>query len=451
MSLFCVKKIQFLFLSVLLLPGIKVNAQYEFPTIGDRVPAFVMNNLHYYLKTKANSKEFTGKPLIIDFISEGCDGCFITLPRLDSLKKEFEGEVQFLLIGKVSPTFQKQYEKYMKHFGFNLPIDYDDSTIWNQFGVRLVPYTVWVDAGGIIRQITTTYALNRYRIQNLVDGKSQPLTISVNQSDEYNENYYNNYFDNRKLLLIGGNGGVDTTFLYRSILCHWDYRTYFHLDGFISASNKNRIQEVGVPLNILFQLAFGDTINSQMPRVIGDTTPNHYGQWARYPVVESSRNSLFSYDQDSVKNIFAYSLMVEDSNVSVRKLQHMMQTDLKNYFSFDVHVETRKMPCWKIVASKNAERLLRTKGGKPEWTGDFSRCSLRNQPMNSLLVAIWGFHQYEPIFFDETGIDYNIDLDIDVVFTDIKDIIRVLQNKGLDLVKGEEEMKVIVVRDSGDF
>ena len=347
---------------------------------------------------------------------------------------------------------QKQYEKYRDHFGFDLPIDYDDSTIWNQFGVRLVPYTVWVDAGGIIRQITTTFALNRYRIQNLIDGKSQPLTVAVNQSDSNKNNYYDNFYDNNTPLLISGNGGADSSFLYRSILCHWDYRTYFHLDLFISANNKNRIQEVGVPLNILFQLAFGDTVNSYWPRgIIGDTTPNHYGQWARYPVIESSRSSLFNYDQDSAKNIFAYSLIMRDSNVSVRKLQHMMQTDLKNYFSFDVHVETRKMPCWKIVALKNAKNILKTKGGKPKWDGDFSQCTFRNQPMKSLLVSIWGFHQYEPIFFDETGIDYNIDLDIDTVFTDLNDVKRALQKNGLDLVKGEKEMKVIVVRDSTDF
>ena len=436
------------FLSFLFKGHSQSLTQQKFPKIGDHSPAFLLNDLHYYSKTKTSSTEFNGKPMIIDFFSEGCDGCFISLPHVDSLKKEFEGKVQFLLIGMKSSGIAKQYDKYMKHYGLNMPVDYDDSTIWNLFGARLVPYIVWIDANGIVRQLTNSFALNRSRIQNLLEGKTQPLTVSVNQSDDQNENYYNNFYDNTKPLLIGGNGGADTSFLFRSVLCKWDYRTYFHRDPFISSANKSRIQEVGPSLNILFELAFGDTVNSQMPRVIGDTEINHYGQWARFPLVESNRSSLFNFDQDSAKNIFSYSLILPDSNYTAKKLQQMMQNDLKNYFSFDVTVEKREMPCWKIVAGKNAEELIKTKGGPPSWTGNFSGFTLQNQPINSLLVEIWGFHQYEPIFIDETGISYNIDLKIDAVLTDLNDIKKALQKNGLDLVRGEKEMKVIVIRDS---
>jgi hypothetical protein len=454
MSCYSIKKIMIFFAFSFLISACtnNVRSQNNFPKIGDRLPSFYLHDLHYYSKTKASSDIFSGKPLIIDFVSEGCDACFLDFARIDSLKKEFEGKVQFLLVGKRSPTMQKQYERYMKHYGLDLPIDYDDSAIWDQFGVWLVPYTVWIDADGIIRQITTSFALKRDRINNLIAGKNQTLTVSVNQSDEYNKTNYGNFFDNDKILLTDGNGGADTSFLYRSILCKWDYRTYFYWDYFINSENKNRIQEVGVSLNMLFNLAFGDTVNCQVPKLLGnDTSLNHYGEWARYPLVESSRSSLFSYDQDSAKNIFSYSLVIPEAGATAKKLQHMMQTDLKNYFSFEVHVETRKMPCWKMIALKNDGELLKTRGGLSKLTGDFSHYKMQNEPIQLLLNEIWGFHQYEPIFIDETGINYNIDLDIDAVMSDMNDIRRALQQNGLDLVLGEKDLKTIVVRDSREF
>jgi thiol-disulfide isomerase/thioredoxin len=452
MKFICVKITQAVLFFIFLSFQCKVIGQslspQKFPKIGDHFPLFLLNDLHYYTKSEGSSADFNGKPMIIDFFSEGCEACFTTLPHIDSIKREFKGRVQFLLVGKKSSGLIKQYQKYMKHYNINIPVDYDDSIIWNQFGVRLVPYTVWIDSNGVIRQITTPYALNSDRINNFLRGITQPLTISVNQSDDKNENYYNNFYDDAKPLLIGGNGGPDTSFLYRSILCKWDYRTYFHRDPYISAANRNRIQEVGVGLNLLFEFAYGDTVNSQMPRVIGDTMINHYGQWARFPLVESKRSSLFIFDHDSAKNAFSYSLILPDSNYTAKKLQQMMQNDLKNYFSFEVTIEKRKMPCWKIVAEKNAEELIRTKGGPPSWTGSFSEFSLRNQPINSLLVEIWGFHQYEPIFVDETGFKFNIDLDVNAVLGDLDDIKKALRKNGLDLVRGEREMNTIVIRDS---
>ncbi len=457
MHLHSLNKIRIVFVLVSTIASLNNNAQSTaktFPKIGDHFPYFLLNDLHYYSKTKASSADFKGRPIILDFFSAGCEACFLSFPHVDSLKKEFEGRVQFILVGKKSPGLSKQFDNYKKHYSLNMPVDYDDSTIWNQFGVMLVPYTVWIDSAGIIRQITTSYALSKDRINNLLEGKSQPLGVSVNQNDGENgeSGFYGGFFDRNKPLLIGGNGGSDTSFLYRSILCDWDYRTYFSRDLYISSKNKNRVQEIGVPLTTFFNLAYGDTVRFQEPTYRYDNDlPNHYGQWARYPLIESSRQFLFVSDQDSSKNMFSYSLIIPDSNSSAREMQHIMQNDLKNYFHLEATVETRKMPCWKIVALNNAEQLIKTKGGKPQWTGSFSGFSFQNQPVESLLLEIWGFHQKEFTIIDETDISYNIDLRIDAVMSDMHDIQKALQKNGLDIVMGEKEMKVIVVRDSKDF
>ena len=69
MSFYYLKKTKTLLLSTAFVYGYKGHSSaYEFPKIGDRLPLLLMNDLHYYSKTKASSMEFIGKPIIIDFI-----------------------------------------------------------------------------------------------------------------------------------------------------------------------------------------------------------------------------------------------------------------------------------------------------------------------------------------------------------------------------------------------
>ncbi len=327
MALLYQKSVRALFFTLCLLMNQKMDAQTysgEFPKIGDTCPVFLLNDLHYYKKGTASSKEFKGKPLIIDFFSVGCKACFMSFPHIDSLRKEFEGKVQFILIGKSSPGLQNQYEKYMKHYRLDLPVDYDDSTIWNQFGVLGVPHTIWVDGKGIIRQITTPFALIPERINLFLEGRDMSLNvdetrIDTNYQDQY-KGIYDNFFDFKQPLLIGGNGGTDNSFLFRSVLCKWDYRCSFWQHPYFNTRNKTRVQEIGVTLGKLFNLAYGDTVDFLTPRFTGEEDiPNHYSEWASQPLVESKRSYLFESDQDSTKNIYSYSLILPDSTASTRR------------------------------------------------------------------------------------------------------------------------------------
>jgi thiol-disulfide isomerase/thioredoxin len=459
MAPLCSKKMRFLFILFFLFSDLKAQTQIirkEYPKIGDTVPTFMLSDLHYYTKTKASSAEFKGKPMILDFFSAGCSACFATFSKLNELKKEFAGKVQFMLVGYKTPGIEKQYDKYRRHYHLDLPVDFDESTIKNQFGVASMPYTLWIDSSGTIRQITTSFALSSARINNLLAGKPQSLSIPINQ--EYVDHvdsgklYYNNFFDSDKPLLIDGNGGADSAFLYRSMLCVWDNRSYVFADLFIGSKNGNRVQEIGSDVNWLFTLAYGDTVDFLKTRMRYEDEKllNHYGQWALTPVNESSQTDLFHSDADYIKNLFSYSLIIPVANASALKLQRIMQRDLKNYFSLEAKVEIRKMPCWRIIALKGSEKMLRTKGGDPQWAGDFSGFRFINQPMHSLLLEIWSFHQRDGVFLDDTGIDYNIDIKFDAILTDISDIKRELQKHDLDLVRGEKEMKVIVIRDVHD-
>jgi thiol-disulfide isomerase/thioredoxin len=427
----------------------------RYPKIGDTCPAFRLNNLHYYKKSKADYSDFKGKPIILNFFAGGCKASFLTLPKLYELKKEFDGKVQFILIGNPDPIsnvgharsfLQEQYEKYQKYYHLDLIVNYDDSvsTLWNQFGVHGVPYTVLIDSTGNIRYLTTAGALTADRINKFIRGERMNLVVANNLGDS------EMYYDPTKPLLIGGNGGPDSAFSYRSILSNWDYRTDFHRINYISSKNRNQINVTGADLGLLYCLAYGDTVEfilPPFPEEINAKVRNTYSQWYTLPVLNTKRKGLFKFDEFSGENLFNYSLIVPDSMANPLALQKMLKKELENCFSFKVSVEIRRMPCWKIVRYGNASISLRTKGGEPYWEESFSGVSFKNQPVSSLLLQIWSYYQLGPTFIDDTGINYNIDLDLKANMTDINDIRKALRKNGLDLVKGEKWLKTIVIRD----
>jgi len=79
---------------------------------------------------------------------------------------------------------------------------------------------------------------------------------------------------------------------------------------------------------------------------------------------------------------------------------------------------------------------------------------MSNSPMKSLMDWIRlndpGRDRLAKIYLDETGISGNIDITLDCIMNDLDDLKRGLQVNGLDLVKGEKEMQVVVIQDGGE-
>ena len=79
-----------------------------------------------------------------------------------------------------------------------------------------------------------------------------------------------------------------------------------------------------------------------------------------------------------------------------------------------------------------------------------SHFAVQNEDMGTVLKRIAYFSQIEnasiPIV-DETGIGYNIDLTLEFIPFDFDSVKRALEKKGLDIVQGEKEMDVLVIRD----
>jgi hypothetical protein len=256
-----------------------------------------------------------------------------------------------------------------------------------------------------------------------------------------------NFYDSTKPLLINNNGGNDTSFLYRSILIKWTNGIVARQRNFISSLDGNSKQVVGFPLKSLYNMAYGDTAWS-FPNYI----PTSYGKYWFEPLLEVIDSSEFQTESNSMKNKYNYSLYVPRQKATPRYLQEIMQRDLESYFGYDVKVETRLMPYWKlIVLSEESKIKLRAKGGTPKEKSNLQRdgLTLVNHPMKALVnhLSCLDMFVLGPPLVDETGIIGNIDIEIAGILTDFHELKRGLNEIGLDLINGRKEMKVIVIKD----
>ncbi|MDP4128909.1 MAG: TlpA disulfide reductase family protein [Bacteroidota bacterium] len=420
----------------------QTSSNENFPVVGKSCPDFELNNISYFSLKRASLGDLRNKRIILEFFSAGCDICFIRMPKINQIQKEFKDKIQIILVGKDDRFIRNYYEKFRRHYGLNLPVVYD-TLLFRQFQIDHVPYAIWIDGNGIVKAVTTN--IERDEALDFIAGKSLHARLCLNSQQE---SALDDYYNDQKPLLIDGNGGSDTAFLFRSLLAKWDPKSSFHYDDYISSRDGKMIQMTGIPLYFLYRLAYGDTVPFTYPRMIGQAgdVQNHYGNWKYFPVLEMSDTSLFQFSSVTGDNLYSYSLIVPEEKANAHYLQQIMRNDLKNYFGFSVRVERRSEPYFKITSTAVAKRLLKTKGEKPVFDADFIHLLLVNRPVKDLISDLDSYYQTQ-MFVDETGIKDNIDLEFSAIMTDLNDIKKAIRKKGLILEQGLKEMNVIVIRD----
>ncbi|MBL4905768.1 MAG: TlpA family protein disulfide reductase [Flavobacteriaceae bacterium] len=423
-----------------------------FPEIGKPMPDFMLKNIQYYDKQEASLKDFRGKWLILDFWNRLCKTCIASFPKVNKLRKEFRGKVEFVLVGRNDGKYysgaKKLYERVRDKHNLDLPLVYDANLV-EKFGVTSVPHIIWIDDKGIVRAVTMGADLNAENLEAFLSGETPKVFHKPNAYEEQEMRRNYNY---KKPLLIDGNGGKGDNFLYRSLLTGKNEYVFNAASPscFIPFRKKNeygsKFSVVNSGIQYLYKLAYGDTIRPN-PDIL--SWKSGYGKWLRMPILEVTDSSDFKRDYITGKGIYSYELIVpEDRNKNTLFRQKIMQRDLQNYFNYDVNVETRLMPYWRVITTKNTNKKLITKGEETAIRGDsYQNIELINIPMEKLISIMWGYHQIEPPFIDETGIKQNIDITLKGNLTKFKEFRQALKENGIELVKSKKEMKVIVIRD----
>lgn len=466
-------------------------------TIGDKAPNLVPFK---WLKGESVNDFTKDKIYVIEFGATWCKPCAAAIPELSKIADRYREDVEVVSVfvmennrepgNNTNPKYVDNVEEYIlkrkTEIRYHVAVDGPDKKIendWLTSGNRVgVPHVFVIDQKGKIAWIGNSVKAIPEVIEKI---KSKDYQIEGVMEENKTAEKAAVQFDDNELLLINGNGGDSHDFLFRSLLTRYDgiirnpYPGY--IDGFrwlddpAFASYKDRLQVVGLPIGKLYYLAYTDTLSND-PRSRNSITYEYpdtikkpymktsYGKYWHEPILEVSDPEPFRWDRKDKKNRYNYSLKVPSGMGSARVLQDFLRRDMEGYFGFNVTVESRVMPYWKLTVVNKARFLEKLKsveqGGRFDIQEEESTFVIKNGDMRDIiwfLAGSYGYGMYDygklpkedqAAFIDETGIDIDNKIDIawvkNMSFAEAKSC---LMEFGLKLEKSYKTMKVVVIRD----
>lgn len=411
--------------AICLAPTLKAQDEQakDYLEVGTYCPEIIFKNLKY-LPNVTSMEDLRGKWVILDFWSNGCSGCVTIFPKLNEIQKEFVDSLQIVLIGNnnmKNKSIVTMYDKFRTKQNLNLAVAFD-SVCFQRFGIKLVPHIVIVDPVGVVQAVTTADKITLTNIRKLISGDSHVFRQNSNASEAQAKTGMER--------IVGGSflssWTIGDKVVKRSRL---DYLSH---DGIFTVK--------GVSLAQLYNYAYTGHID-------WDLVDSLHGSWHDIPVIESNNKSAFEYNYENGFGLYNYFVKVDKNTRSLHDLQLILQRDLKACFGYEVSIEEREMPIWKLVATDSARIALATKHAKYAYLGDHAGRQLQNASVKHLLEVIEDYNRNQPPMIDETNISSKIDITIDAIMTDLEEIRKSLKDSGLTLELDKKKMKVIVLRD----
>jgi hypothetical protein len=246
-------------------------------------------------------------------------------------------------------------------------------------------------------------------------------------------------YDYRLPLLVNGNGGNETDFMYRSLLLKTD-KSGGGYPGEIRLDDFGKFEVLNTDLNCLYMYAYTGKYPYWGP------SDSLYGKFWPKVIFNISDTDKLKYTNEIRPDLYSYSLIVPKEKGKSSYLMSVMQSDLEKYFGYKVSIETRKMPYWKLIVSNREKIKFNVKGGPSYITPGrtVTGFSVSNYPMKDFMFLLPDGSGGMPLY-DETGITDNIDITMDCIMTEMDQVKKGLHANGLDLIQGEKEMKVLVI------
>ena len=78
-------------------------------TIGQKCPDILLKNIYNYPKKEMKLSQFNADLIILDLWGYYCEACIKAFPKIDSLQKKFQGELQFIAVNIESQQATKDF------------------------------------------------------------------------------------------------------------------------------------------------------------------------------------------------------------------------------------------------------------------------------------------------------------------------------------------------------
>jgi thiol-disulfide isomerase/thioredoxin len=407
--------------------------------VGQKCPDVKINNIINYHTSSSSIAAYQGKLIILDFMATGCISCIEALPKLDSLQKEFAGQLQVFIVTYEKMERVKHFlEKTMIGKKINLPFVTDDSLLKSYFPHEFISHVVWLDKESIVKAITGTQYLKEKNIEAILSGavidwpvKREPVEYDYNQTlVALNQNniplsslptfaFYSG--------LTGNMPGVIQKVSYDR-----RRKSEFILD---SINQRERFYIINFPILNLYLKTFGQSFEFPTSRMILEVK-----NLDRF-VYDPNKDYLDVWKQN---NTYCYEALFP-LNLSIEKKREKIRTDLNILLRLNARMEKRRLLCLILVRTDSSNRLLKASN------------TFQSKYEKQFTITISGFiyklnhTRYRYPVLDETGImsDMYMQLNEDD-FSDIFKLKKAIKKYGLDLKEEEREVEMFVLTED-DF
>jgi thiol-disulfide isomerase/thioredoxin len=472
--------------------------------VGDRAPRLMPLK---WIKGEPTDEFKKGHIYIVEFGATWCAPCAAAIPELTALARKYQGKVTVIGVfvmeyhndppGTKVPSYLKKVEKYVAKQGdkmqYNVAVDDPMDTMSNAWikaaGKHGIPHTFVIDGDGKVAWIGSNPKALANVVQSVVS-KKYAIGPMI-ERDRFVSSMKKEY----NLLKLLNKEDRQGTLYFSHLSVYREGQTgipnYPFVDNFLwaqrpeIADRQGKIQVLGETLRRLYYMAYGDTLWNRPPSmsppdsgIYPDTVefPHQkrcYGKYWYRPILEVSDSSFFEADYTSAKNRFNYVLSIPLEETSSMLLREIMQRDLETCFGYEVTVEERMMPYWKLTVSSEAKAKLQTRTPGAAYRierDDNGTVHKTNAQVRDLIFQLeikYGYSMRgnlvhhpdkQPPFIDATGItgkiDYSYDADL------MKRLIRErkymnnfeayrkwLSQIGFNLERSYKKMKVVVIRD----
>jgi thiol-disulfide isomerase/thioredoxin len=420
---------QFDSLSTVLSKGIARDGQQIH--IGEKVPE-IKGKMINYAAPEFRLSDQRGKWVILDFWSNGCEGCIAAMPRMEKLQEHFKGKLLILPISFQSAAESKKtLDKVAEKTGTRICSIVEDTSTYSLFSAYTNPFEVWINPEGKLIAMTSLGYVTQENIQAAIDGKPIDFPDFSVKSRTKEEK-------------------KDSIYFYGSLLSEDPARHRIY--AFTAQSGCTKIEAEGTLVN-LFIISYGKSgIRGASEVTSADIYPTHKRIIANFNKNGAYDSTYFvnSYTPKNQKKgveyrYFTYEKIASKTAVSSTIYKKMI-ADLDDAFHMYSSIEKRKVKVLLLVKTDGfkAEAPVH---GKDVTFGDqgfdYNGVNgLIKEYINEMNLADLNL----PLVYDSTGIKEKIHLPLQLYrHITVEEVRKQLRPYHLDLIPSEKEMYMLVL------
>jgi len=395
-------------------------------SVGDSVPDLLLQSVLNESSKTARLSDFKDKLVILDFWATWCTSCLHGFPKVDSLQAAFGDRLKIVLVNsrstgdnvsKVQAFFKKWEDRTKKKLG--LITVAEDTVLERVFPHQLIPHYVWISSKRKVLAFSASDAITAANISAAIEGRPLGFAMKKDQSAE-------------RLIFSNEDLPQDQLLNYSVFIKGW-------FDGLPSGDRVRKKEYIicgkaftnTALLNMYTAIAIGIDPHLSDKQVVAED-PDLIAPPSREEKEAWYREHAYTLD---------FTVPVENAS----QLNERMREALNLYSGYTGRFEKRKIKCL-VLIRKDKGILFQSKGGKVEnrlW--DKEKPFLRNGNISLLVDYLNTLRGLKEFVVDGTGYTGNIDLEAKEGFSDLASIQRILGRYGLQLVEGEQWVKVFVV------